>query len=498
MNRAKKLVAGTAAAAIVGFGGYALGESHGAGLYAATDGTEAASAVQAAEGSRSAPGALPSFATLAEQVAPSVVFIKSVGVQPTTGHGPGPHAQPFGENGPFPGFPFPMPPGPHGGFKRQGTGSGFIVRDDGLVVTNNHVVEGAKQITVTLKDGTEHEARIVGRDPKTDLAVLKIDPKDKLPAVSLGDSDSLRVGDWVMAIGNPFGLNNTVTAGIVSAKSRSIGAGPYDDFIQTDASINPGNSGGPLFNERGEAVGINTAIFSQSGGNIGIGFAIPINLARALLPELEAHGHVTRGWLGVTIQPVTPDLAKSLDLEKPTGALVADVTADGPAAAAGIKRGDVIVSFGGKKVAESRDLPSLVAATPVGKSVSVGIARGGKEQTVEVAVAKLADDTVAEADAPRGAKWGLALRDLTPEERRRAGLDDDEGVLVTNVAPESPAAEAGVEPGTIVLQVNQTPVGSVEALKAAVARNDGDRLLLLLKQGDHNRFAALTSDGGKG
>jgi len=437
--------------------------------------------------------ALPSFASLAEQVAPSVVFIKAVSVENAAAPGQGFEAPgPFGEHELPPGFRFPFPQQPPG-FKRRGTGSGFIVRGDGLILTNNHVVENAKQITVTLNDEREYDAKVVGRDPKTDLAVIKIDSKEPLPVAKLGDSEGLRVGDWVMAIGNPFGLNNTVTAGIVSAKGRVIGAGPYDDFIQTDASINPGNSGGPLFNERGEAVGINSAIFSQSGGNIGIGFAIPINLARQLMPELEAHGSVTRGWLGVAIQKVTPDLAKSLDLADAHGALVADVTAQGPAGKAGLERGDVIVKFNGKPVKESSSLPTLVAGTSVGKTVPVEVIRGGAHKTFEVTIAKLDDPTAAVEPEAQGGKWGLALRDLTPQERQHAGTD--EGVLVTEVTPGSPAEEAGVVPGDVVMQVNQTPVTSVSDLQKEAAKVSGDRpLLLLVKRADgQNRFAALTA-----
>jgi serine protease Do len=277
------------------------------------------------------------------------------------------------------------------------------VRADGMIVTNNHVVENAKQITVTFNDGRELPATLVGRDLKTDLAVVKVNAKGgPLPTVELGDSDRLRVGDWVMAIGNPFGFNNTVTVGIVSAKGRVIGAGPYDDFIQTDASINPGNSGGPLFDEYGRAVGINTAIYSQSGGNIGIGFAIPINQVKELLPELEAKGSVTRGWLGVSIQKVTPDLAQSLGLDEAKGALVADVSNDGPAGDAGLRRGDVIVAYDGKAIADAAALPALVASTPVGNTVSVEVMRNGTTKTFHVKVGRAPTQPAAtEWAAPR-------------------------------------------------------------------------------------------------
>jgi serine protease Do len=358
------------------------------------------------------------------------------------------------------------------------------------------MVEGAKDITVTLADKREFTAKVLGRDPKTDLAVLKIDAKGDLPVAKLGDSAALQVGDWVMAIGNPFGLSNTVTAGIVSAKGRVIGAGPYDDFIQTDASINPGNSGGPLFNEQGEVVGINSAIFSQTGGNVGIGFAIPINLAKRLLPELETKGSVTRGWLGVAIQRVTPELAKSLGTDGSHGALVADVTKDSPAEKAGVKRGDVIVSYDGKKIEDSSALPALVAATPVGGTVPVEVLRNGKVKALDVTISKLSEKEVGLDEPPaQQGKLGLALRDLRPEERERLSLKEDEGVGVEGVMPNSPAAEAGIQVGDVILQVNQTSVGSVEELKNAVHQaGDDQSLLFLLHHADgNNQFVTLAA-----
>jgi len=359
-------------------------------------------------------------------------------------------------------------------------------------------VENAQEITVTLADKQQYKAKILGRDPKTDLAVIKIEPKTSLPTETLGDSDAMRVGDWVMAIGNPFGLTNTVTTGIVSAKGRSIGAGPYDDFIQTDAPINPGNSGGPLFNMAGEVVGINTAIFSQSGGNIGIGFAIPANLVKNLVPELETKGSVTRGWLGVSVQPVTPELARSFGLDKERGALVGDVAAQGPAEKAGIKRGDVIVSYDGKKVDESAALPALVASTPVGKTVPVEVLRDGKMNTINVAVAKLSDPTAALDTKQEKSQWGLAMQDIRPEERRQMNLTGNDGVLVTAVMPASPAANAGVQPGDVILQVNQAPVSSVQGVKDEVAKVKGDKpLLLLVRRTDGSTmYAALSPNVG--
>jgi len=326
--------------------------------------------------------------------------------------------------------------------------------------------------------------------------VLKIEPKGDLPVAKLGDSQALQVGDWVMAIGNPFGLSNTVTAGIVSAKGRVIGAGPYDDFIQTDAPINPGNSGGPLFNEQGEVVGINSAIFSQTGGNVGIGFAVPINLAKQLLPELETKGSVTRGWLGVAIQKVTPELARSLGVEEAKGALVADVTAGSPAEKGGMKRGDLIVAYNGKKVEDSSSLPALVAATSVGKTVPVEIVRNGKNSTLEVTVSRLTEQEAAAEESPaQKSKWGLALRDPRPEEREQLGLKEGEGVVVENVLPDSPAAAAGVQDGDVILQANQTAVGSVAELKKEVDKVAADKpLLLLLRRADgNNRFVTLAA-----
>ncbi len=381
MTAKKKALAGTMAVCLV-LSGFALGRVTRVERVQADSSDSSSAAVTPPSGR-----ALPSFASLTAQASPAVVHIKVVAVEKAVQPGP------FGEDAPFPGFHPPFPPG---GFRRQGSGSGFIIRQDGVILTNNHVVEDAKEITVILTDKREYSAKVIGRDPKTDLAVLKIVPKGDLPVAQLGDSDALRVGDWVIAIGNPFGLSNTVTVGIVSAKGRVIGAGPYDDFIQTDAAINPGNSGGPLFNARGEVVGINSAIFSQSGGNIGIGFAIPINVAKQLLPELETNGSVTRGWLGVSIQQLTPELARSLSVSEARGALVADVTSSGPAEKSGMKRGDIIVSYDGKKIEDSAALPTLVAATPVGRTVPVEVIRNGKSKTLAVTVSRLVERTAAD------------------------------------------------------------------------------------------------------
>jgi len=496
LGLSKETLATALALSLVG-GSFALGRATRAtNTLAVTDEPARATAPEAPTATRAGGQAPPSFAPLAAEASPAVVHIKVVSVVKAAENG-----LPFGlppdgfgdEDGPFGGFRLPSPPR-GGGFTQHGSGSGFVIRKDGVVLTNNHVVENAKEITVTSNDGREFNAKVMGRDPKTDLAVLKIDAGTSLPTARLGDSDGLSVGDWVVAIGNPFGLSNTVTAGIVSAKGRAIGAGPYDDFIQTDASINPGNSGGPLLNERGEVVGINTAIFSQSGGSVGIGFAIPINLAKKLVPELEESGHVTRAWLGVMIQTLTPDLAQSLGVEPARGALVAEVTPGGPAAVSGLAAGDVITRYDGKAVEEHAALPMLVASTPVGKTVPVEVVRDGKARTFEVTVTRQAgDETADETDEHKG-KWGLALRELRPGERAQRELAASEGVLVTGVAPESPAAEAGIKAGDLILQVNRKPVATVEQVKKEVASTPaGKPLLLLVHPTEGNeRFAALS------
>ncbi len=442
------------------------------------------------------PSGLPSFADLADQVSSAVVHVRVVGMEKASerGHRFGGPRNPFGPQFPFPpGFGGPRP---HRGIPRRSSGSGFIIRKDGLIITNNHVVEGASEIMVNLPDEREYPATVLGRDPKTDLAVLKVEAELDLPVANLGDSEDVRVGDWVMAIGNPFGLSNTVTAGIVSAKGRTIGAGPYDDFIQTDASINPGNSGGPLFNEKGEVVGINTAIFGNGGGNIGIGFAIPINLAKQLVPDLETKGHITRGWLGVTIQKMTTELAESLGLDEPNGALVANVTTDSPADKGGLERGDVIVSYDGHTVEENADLPLLVANTKVGTKVPIDVVRDGKTRTLTVEIAKLDEPEVASgpAAAKRG-KWGMALRDLTPDERDRMQLKAGEGVIVAGVRPDSPAADAGVREGDVILEVNRTPVKTVDEVKKAIVTVAEDKPLLLLLRRNNgvNHYASLSA-----
>jgi serine protease Do len=332
---------------------------------------------------------------------------------------------------------------------------------------------------------------VIGRDQKTDIAIIRIEGKPNLPAASLGDSDKLEVGEWVVAIGNPFGLDSTVTSGIVSAKGRHIGQGPYDNFIQTDASINPGNSGGPLINLRGEVIGINTAIFSRTGGNIGIGFAIPINLVKELLPQLRGKGKVTRGYLGVLIQKVTPEIAESLGMDKANGALVANVSKDGPADKAGVKVGDVIVEFDGKEVKDSGDLPILVARTSVDKKARLKVLRDKKEITLTVAVGELKDEEVV-ATAPEKGELGLTVQRLTPQMAESLGLEKSEGVVVTAVEPGSAADEAGIRRGDIILEVDRKTVRNLDEYKKAIAgTRKGRGVLFLVRRGDNTLFLAL-------
>lgn len=436
-----------------------------------------------------APAKPGSFADLAKQLGPTVVNIRVAKVEKVgTFQSPRMPEGPFGEF--FERF-FKEMPRPPENFYTQGAGSGVIISRDGYILTNNHVVEGAKEVTVTLAEKQEYKARIVGRDPKTDLAVLKIDASNPLPIAAMGDSDQLNVGDWVVAIGNPFGLSNSVTAGIVSAKGRIIGAGPYDDFIQTDASINPGNSGGPLFNMRGEVVGINTAIIPYGQG---IGFAVPINTAKPLIPQLVATGEVTRGYLGVSIQAITSDLAKALKLEGTKGALVGDVVPGSAAHKAGIQRGDVIVAFNDKAVEAAGDLPSMVAKTPVGHKATVTILRDGKKHQIPVTVGKLPSEKANndEVDHPSEGQWGLHLQDVTPWLARERGLKDDHGVVVAGIQPGSPADLAGIRKGDIILEVNHQPANSVKEATEVIAKADNvDTLLLLVKRDRGSFFVAL-------
>ncbi|MEM7226668.1 MAG: DegQ family serine endoprotease [Pseudomonadota bacterium] len=388
--------------------------------------------------------------------------------------------------------------------RRASLGSGFVVDPEGYVVTNNHVVEGADEITVILHDETELEATVVGRDPKTDLALIKVESERPLPFVEWGDSDDLQIGEWVVAIGNPFGLGGTVTAGIVSQRSRDINSGPYDDFIQTDAAINRGNSGGPLFNGDGEVVGVNTAIFSPSGGSIGIGFAIPAKLAQPVIDQLRQNGDVKRGWLGVSIQPITGELAEALALPVERGALVASVDEESPAKAAGIQTGDVILSFDDKEIEDPRGLARTVADTPAGKAVEVELWRNRAALVVEVQVGVLGSDQAARAapapsvkPAPKGQGelFGMSLSELTPDLRRRHGLAEDaEGVLVQGIEPGSQAAERGLRSGDLISQLGERDVENLADIAAALATAEDageDSVLVLVERAGNPLFLTL-------
>ncbi|MFA7302105.1 MAG: DegQ family serine endoprotease, partial [Candidatus Shapirobacteria bacterium] len=377
-------------------------------------------------------------------------------------------------------------------FKQRSLGSGLIIDREGYILTNNHVVEKAQTIKVKLSDEKEYDAAIVGRDPKTDIALIKINATQPLPAATFGDSDRLVVGDWVVAIGNPFGLEHTVTAGIVSAKGRVIGAGPYDDFIQTDASINPGNSGGPLLNLKGEVVGINTAIVS---GGQGIGFAIPINVAKDMLPQLKTKGKVARGWMGVVIQKVTPEIAKNFGLTESEGALVADVMEQGPAEKAGIKRGDVIVTYNGKKIKDNDQLPRLVGATEIGKKVKVGLIREGKPIEVEIVIAELQEEGLKASKKPEIEKdFGLVVQDITPEIAKHLSLKDKRGVIVTDVLPGSPAQDGDVRSGDIIKEIGRKPIRNVADFREAMKRvNIKEGVVILIKR-DNTTFYTVVRE----
>ena len=374
----------------------------------------------------------------------------------------------------------------------RAAGSGFVLNSNGFIVTNNHVVENASDIQVKLGDGRELPAKVVGRDAKTDLALLKVDATG-LPVIPLGDSTALQVGEPVMAIGNPFGLEQTVTTGIVSATGRVIGSGPYDNFIQTDASINPGNSGGPLINARGEVIGINTAIFSRGGGSVGIGFAVPSSLAKTVITQLADHGKVERGWLGVSIQPLTKDLAKNFKRDNTNGALVSSVIEGSPADKAGLKAGDVIVEFNGKKVAKATELPSLVADLTVGRDVPMVVVRDGSEMRLNARIARLEDETPAKvADAQEKGQLGLSVQPITPPVARELGLKVKEGVLVRDVVEGGRAAEAGIRPGDVIVEINRQPVRTVEDLKVRVDKQaDNEPIVLLVNRDGQALYVAV-------
>jgi serine protease Do len=399
---------------------------------------------------------------------------------------------PFGgrERDPFKDFFGPFEEGPMKEFKQRSLGSGFIIDKEGFIVTNNHVVEGADQIKVRLANEEEYEATVVGRDPKTDLALIKIEGAKDLVPLPVGDSDAQEVGTWVVAIGSPFGLEQTVTAGIVSAKGRIIGSGPYDDFVQTDASINPGNSGGPLINMNGEVIGINTAIVASGQG---IGFAIPINMAKDIIAQLKSKGEVTRGWMGVGIQDLTPELAEYYKVKGETGVLVTQIFEGDPADKAGIKANDIITAVNGEPVTSSRELSRRIAALGVGQKAKITITRDGREKTVTVETAKRQDEqTLASKETENDDKLGLSLQSLEPEIAARLGYDEAEkGVLVTGVEGGSKADKAGVQQGDLVKEINRKPVTGMDDFRKQLNQvKKGDPIMLLLKRGQSGFIVA--------
>ncbi len=469
-----------------------------------------------AQGFAKAPSA--SFADLAERLLPAVVNISTTQTVQVQQRPDGPDMPQFPPGSPFEEF-FKdffernRPDGDRGGRpsprRAQSLGSGFIIDASGIVVTNNHVIAQADEIKVRLQDDTEFDAKLLGRDPKTDIAVLKIEPgKTKLTAVKFGDSDKIRVGDWVVAIGNPFGLGGTVTAGIVSARGRDINQGPYDDFIQTDASINKGNSGGPLFDLDGNVIGINTAIFSQSGGSVGIGFAVAARLASPVVGQLKEFGRTRRGWLGVRIQQVTDEIAEGFGLKQAKGALVAEVTKDGPAEAAGIKPGDVILTFNGRDVEEMRKLPRIVAETPVGVDVPVEVWREGALKKVTARIGELEESEKAQVvpaskvEGPSSTKTGrveavgLELSSLSDALRAEHAIGAEvEGVVVISADPNGPAAEKGLQPGDVIVEVDQVEVSKpsdvAEIVQKVIDAGRKKSVLFTVNRQGSTRFVGL-------
>jgi serine protease Do len=456
-----------------------------------------------------------SFADLAAKVTPAVVNISSTHVETADAEQPN---MPDLRGTPFEQFFKQFMENQGQGskpMKRKATalGSGFVIDPTGYIVTNNHVIESATDIQVTTTDGVDHPAKLIGADPKTDLALLKIETAKPLAYVEFGDSDKARVGDWVLAIGNPFGLGGTVTTGIVSARGRDIHEGPFDDFLQIDASINQGNSGGPTFDMKGNVVGINTAIFSPSGGSVGIGFAIPSNLAKPILAELRDKGSIQRGYLGVQIQQVTPEIAKAIGLDEPKGALVASIQPDSPAAKAKLEPGDVIVSYNNQPVHEMRDLPRLVAETDPNAKVELGILRNKREMTVATTVGKMQDDTKVASndgqnqdggsaeDGQAGVQvsaLGATLAPVTAQTRQMFNLEDGEkGVVVADLDSEGPLADQGIRPGDVIKRVSDAAVSSpaeVKRLAEQAKENKENVLLMLVDRGGRSLFVAVKLD----
>ncbi len=427
------------------------------------------------------------FSSLVERVMPAVVSVE-VKIQNAANTEPSQEIpeqfKEFFEQ--FPQFRDRFPGRPNRGPRGMAQGSGFVISSDGYVITNNHVVDNASEVTVKFQNGEDFSAEVIGTDPKTDLALLKIKSDKSFPSVQLSATEA-KVGDWVMAVGNPFGLGGTVTSGIISARGRDIGNGPYDDFIQIDASINRGNSGGPAFNLEGEVIGVNTAIFSPSGGSVGIGFAIPASIVKDVVDSLKANGTVTRGWLGVRIQPVTDELAEGLGLDKAQGAIVSEVTEGSPALAAGLKQGDTILKMGDDEISDARDLSRTVAKIAPGQKVPFTIIRDGKQTTIDVALGAMPADPAKQAAKPV-AKISANVASLGLEV---APADDGAGVKVVEVKPDSPAADRGIRAGDVILEMAGKEVNSAADVNSALGADDNKRVLMLLKSGENQRFVAL-------
>ena len=432
-----------------------------------------------------------SFTELVEKVRPAVVNISTTTTVRVPGH---PFRHFFGprEEGPFSDF-FKRFFGdiPDREFKQQSLGSGFIVDKNGYIITNNHVVEKADEIKVKLSEGKEYKAKVIGRDPKTDLALIKISsPFRDLPTLPLGDSDKVKVGEWVLAVGNPFGLEHTVTKGIISATGRVIGSGPYDNFLQTDAPINPGNSGGPLISLKGEVIGINTAIVASGQG---IGFATPSNMAKQVLAQLKEKGKVVRGWIGVSIQSITQEIAESFKLKEPKGALVADVVPAGPAEAGGVQRGDIIIAFDGKQVKDASDLPRIVGETPIKKTVVIQVIREGKEVDLNVTVAEMEEEKLAslKRKAPEQ-NFGVTVDEITSQWVKELNLRDRTGVVIIEVAPGSPAEEANLRVGDVIKEVGRNPIRNLKEYQDVMAKMQRSKsLLLFVSRGGQTFYTSI-------
>jgi serine protease Do len=432
---------------------------------------------------------MPDFVDLAAKLSPAVVNISTDEADEPGAESEAPQTPPPGE--------FHSPFEDYGGPRPKSLGSGFIVSKDGLVITNDHVIENPSKITVTTQDGRNYTARLIGRDAKTDVALLKIDAKHDLPVAPLGNSDDLKVGEWVMAIGNPFGFDHSVTVGVVSAKGRFI-PGNFDDFIQTDASINPGNSGGPLIDTHGEVIGVNSAIYTRTGSNMGIGFAIPVNMVKDELLQLRSAGKVVRGWLGVYIQHVTPELAETLGLPEAKGALVAEVLKDGPAKKAGVNTGDVIVAYDNQPIDDQRELPLMVSRTGVGQTATLSVIRDKQVKKFTVTITESKETELASAETPEKPEigtpspFGLHVKDLSADLAHELGISAKGGVVIASVAPGSRADEAGLRARDVILEVNRASVQDVDAYQQALKQSGkGKMVLLLVRRDEGTMYFAL-------